>query len=224
MSNFWNSIRKEIRGHMLTEPIEEFLTWPEIVSTMVVGKVAYIELEYDYLMSLDTKRWGPVILGEYRNRSNTNLIHQAYHLAQWELTTGLHIQDLKKIVEIGGGYGAMCLIARRAGFMGNYVIYDVPELNVLQTLYLSEMNVTAELKTEFHGDAADLLIGLFSLSEMDEKTQHEYLSQIQTDHILLAGLNAAWEGWEPIKALRSSFPGAKELEIRHIGGRLYLIK
>lgn len=40
--------------------------------------------------------------------TSANRVHQAYHLYRFEQTTGLRIDDFGQIVEVGGGYGAMC--------------------------------------------------------------------------------------------------------------------
>jgi hypothetical protein len=209
---------------MVTDPIEEFLTWPEIVSTMVVGEGRIAGVERNYLVETDDVRWSRLVGREYRNRPNSNLVHQAYHLAMWERETGRRISDLSRIVEIGGGYGALCSIIRRAGFIGDYIIYDVPELSTLQQFYLKEMNASAQLKTSFQSDKADLLIGLFSLSEVGKEALENYLDNIETKHVLLAALNDEWEGWNSVSTLKSYFPNAREFPIAHIPGRLYLIE
>lgn len=220
---FWDEIREALYGHFKAEPIENFMTWPEIVTTMVVGNVGYIQTERDYLIHDDWSRWKDVVELEYKNRPNTNLIHQAYHLARWEKETGLKVSSLERIVEIGGGYGAMALIARRAGFTGRYIVFDFPELGRIQEFYWKEMGVSAETYSEFSGAYADLFIGLFSLSEMGYKARSRYVDGISEKHVLIAALDAPWEGINPLADLEQRFPGARRITVEHIPGRVYLI-
>lgn len=95
-----------------------------------------------------------------------NLIHQAYHLQQWEQATGQRVENLKTIVEFGGGYGAMCLLCHQLGFSGRYIIYDLPEFSLLQQYYLSQCGIEADWNPRRKPRPVDLLIGLYSLSEV----------------------------------------------------------
>ena len=45
------------------------------------------------------------------------------------------------IFEFGGGYGAMCEILHRAGFSGEYYIYDVPSMNKIQEHFLESSGI-----------------------------------------------------------------------------------
>jgi hypothetical protein len=97
-----------------------------------------------------------------------NLIHQAYHLTQWEQATGKRIEHLNTIVEFGAGYGAMALLCRRLGFEGQYIIYDLPEFSLLQEYYLSQFGMIDKMEwnpAEKPKDA-DLFMALYSISEV----------------------------------------------------------
>jgi hypothetical protein len=156
------------------------LTWGTLHATMFVGEAPWIMDEYRFLRNDGWQRWGPVTREDdfgnpprlsFDDGASGNLIHQAYHLALWEDVTGKRIEYLKRIVEFGGGYGAMCKIVRRLGFEGDYVIYDLPELSLIQRYYLSNLGIQADLSlvdglTDIERiPAGDLLIGLYSLTE-----------------------------------------------------------
>jgi len=50
-------------------------------------------------------------------------------LDTWERKTGLHINQMKSIVEFGGGYGLLCaFLCTISKFRGNYHSYDFPEM------------------------------------------------------------------------------------------------
>ncbi len=174
----WPRHRWEIHKH--AESDDPLLTWATLHATMFVGDAPWIIEEYRYLRNDGWQRWGPVTREDsfgkpprlsFDDGTSGNLIHQAYHLALWEDVTGKRIEYLKRIVEFGGGYGAMCNIIRRLGFEGEYVIYDLPELSLIQRYYLSNLGIQADLfvvdeLTDIEPiPAGDLMIGLYSLTE-----------------------------------------------------------
>lgn len=191
----WARHQWEIHKH--AESGDPLLTWATLHATMFVGEAPWLEQEYWFLRSLDALTgdgWSRFKLAtreddfgdpprlSYDKRTSGNLIHQAYHLALWEAITGKQIQDLERVVEFGGGYGAMCKIVRRLGFEGDYVIYDLPEMSLIQRYYLSNLGINADL---FLADgftdiefipAGDLMIGLYSLTEAPVALRNTFTS------------------------------------------------
>ena len=146
----WARHRWSIRRHLgQTQDASNFLTWSTLHATMFVAEAPYISNELDELMEWEPIKAHPEILDEtefggaprlsYMPSTSGNLVHQAYHLYMWAKTTGLDINDVNGIVEYGGGYGAMVLLAYRLGFKGNYHIIDLPEFTLLQKYYLSNV-------------------------------------------------------------------------------------
>jgi len=195
-NSFWRERRAELRQRIAADDPTEFLTWPTITSTMFVGEAPYIRDQYDALMRDDIDRWRKAIredeIGQparlsYAPDTSGNLVRQAYCLILWEMVTGKNISNLKSIIEIGGGYGAMAKIARRAGFEGKYMIYDLPELSLLQEFYLSACGIEAEFRgpTGRHR-RPNLLIALWSLSEMSKQDIDSVLDNLTPAGILIA--------------------------------------
>lgn len=171
----WLGRRIALRRRILKDDPEEFLTWSVIIGTMFVGNAPYISkemsnLELRYYDAIFDPGFGnPAVYDEWNDDEiiTGNLIHQAYHLAQWEEKTGKHIENLNQIEEFGGGYGAMALICNRLGFGGIYSIQDFPEFSLLQRYYLS--NVLDDIgNIQFSHPPAypDLYIALWSISEV----------------------------------------------------------
>lgn len=190
----WQRNQLELRKRILkTTDMRSFPHWSVIQATMYVGDARYIrDVELPHAVSfipLDALVIDKDIISEPASIGcndgrilSTNLIHQAYSLSQLDLD----ISKLDTILEFGGGYGAMCLLCRRLGFKGRYIIYDLPEFSLLQRYYLSCYDVEAEywvaltltkpelesiIKSLEHtpfSKNVDLLIGLWSLSEVDD--------------------------------------------------------
>lgn len=194
---FWEYRQSELIKHIDQDDPSEFLAWPTIISTMFVGDKSTVRSELAVLRSLsDWPRWEQAIreddFGKPERLSGEtwtsgNLVHQAYHLHRWEQTNGRCIDQLQSIVEIGGGYGAMAKIARRAGFTGKYLICDIPAFALLQEYYLSQLNISVDHLTQPDGkQQADLLIALWSLDEMPIDKSQGWLSSVTADRYLLA--------------------------------------
>lgn len=156
-----------------------------------------IGAQLDYLQP-DWQRWGPVVADPTCEANQRNLINQAYHLKLWEDTTGRRVSDLTSIVEFGGGYGALALVARRAGFAGWYTIQDLPEFQLLQRWWLPRQGV--EKVSWASGPAqleADLFIGIYSLSEVPPAERARWLGEAGSYLLLYSSQfaeydNVAW--------------------------------
>lgn len=225
MMDFWSLKRAALRENLAREPLETFLTWPTIDGTMFVGETPYVAREWQALWATDASRWPAAVGPELGGRPNTNLAHQAYHLHQWEQATGRRVESLESIVEIGGGYGALARVCRALGYAGPYMIYDFPELNGLQRYYLEWAGVEGvDCRADFAGGVeADLLVGLYSLSEMPAAELARYLEGVAARHWLIAVNDAPWEGEDVNRLLATHFAGGARVEAPYLPGHYYLI-
>jgi len=137
----------------------------------------------------------PVSSLDFSRVEYNNLIHQAYHLYQWQQATGQRIDQLSTIVEFGGGYGAMCLLSHRLGFKGRYVIYDLPEFSLLQEWYLSQHGIKPEWNPKRKPKDVDLFMALYSLSEVEPSKRPELLIEAGSYLFLYSG---QWEGCDNV--------------------------
>lgn len=195
----WPRYLWNIRQHVRQGKVENFLTWSTLHATMFVGNGAHFtEAEMKALKDDGFDRWkialaesdvgNPLRLKGHEYTSG-NLVHQAFHLMQWEQLSGKHVEELESIVEFGGGYGSMCAIVRRLGFEGKYTIIDNLEMSLLQQYYLSNLGFEATFsQTVKHNfvppGRANLLIAAYSLSEVSEELRSAFLSETDFDEYL----------------------------------------
>lgn len=201
----WDNYRQSIREHLATDTLDNFLQWSTIQATMFVGSgAACIAPEYAELQA-EWDRWMPAVgwsgfgAEACHSDSDPNLIHQAYHLKQWLDLTKQDITKMRSIVEVGAGYGAMCLICHRLGFQGKYYIADLPELIEIQRHYLAGTDSKKWVSWALRPKYCDLLIASHSLGEMPIPERERLLSQVATKEYLFASSyeyegvdNAAW--------------------------------
>jgi len=148
----WARNANRLRELVLNSNPREFLRWDVVLKTMFVTHASYLQKELNYLKSLPEwkTRWrrairesqqGHPIPYPFHPTSSGNLIHQAYHLAQFEEKTGVRIDEVKFVFEFGGGYGCMCRLFYNMGFNGTYIIFDLPYLSALQEYYLKSIGI-----------------------------------------------------------------------------------
>jgi len=127
-----------------------------------------------------------------------NMVHQAYHLMQWERIAGVEVGSLDSIVEFGEGYGAMARLISRLGFKGEYTIYDLPEMSILQRYYLSNVGVPVTLRVTVGADFitppddADLLISCHALGETPDDLREAFLAFPFKSYLIAS--QAQWDG------------------------------
>jgi len=199
----WGKHRRSLRNHVATsETMDDFLRWSTVVATMFLGDCPAVQEEWRLLAADDLPRWtiatlDPGVGGAarlpYAPHSTGNLVHQAYHLMRWENATGRRVDGISSIVEFGGGYGAMALVCRQAGFTGQYTIFDLPEFSLLQQYYLGQCSI-GDISYSSSEDVSetDLFIACYSISEVAEKERRQHIP-FKAKSFLFAAADT-WDG------------------------------
>ncbi len=213
---YWEFWRLDLWQTVLIDDPTHFYEWPCVYHTMLVAHWPF-QISYE-LSQLDLNRWRYAIqvphfgpddaFGRVKVKYpfSMNLIHQAYHLTQWEQATGKRIEQLDTIVEFGGGYGAMVLLCRRMGFEGKYVIYDLPEFSLLQEYYLSQFGMLdkVEWNSGKNPKDADLFIALYSLSEVEPSKRFGFIQPYAKSFLCL--YSGQWEQWDNVNWFQNVLP------------------
>jgi hypothetical protein len=128
--------------------------------------------------------------------SSGNRIRQVYHLKKFCDFSNINIKTIKKVIEIGGGYGCMARIFCKISQKIKYVIFDTFEVNLLQYYYLkiNKLKVAIENKKSkinliysvdkfnncinYRNGSKTLLIANWSLSEMPLKLRNKIIKLI----------------------------------------------
>jgi hypothetical protein len=135
-------------------------------------------------------------------KSSGNRIRQVYHLKKFCDFSKIKIKEIKKVLEIGGGYGCMARIFSKLNSKIKYIIFDTFEVNLLQYYYLklnkldadidnnkSKINLSSSLKDLCKDDQnpQTLFIANWSLSEMPLKLRSRILKfTFKIPHILIS--------------------------------------
>ena len=178
--DLWDRLLKELGEHLRAGDPADFLHWPAVEQTMVIRRHRRVAAALDHLRARPDwrRRWRSAVrettLGHPRPLprcpwSSANLIFQAYHLCRFEEVTGRPLASMPLIVEFGGGYGRLCQLAHDLGFRGTYVIFDLPEVAVLQRFYLRHVGIAvseARVETPWPASGVVTVVGVAELSAL----------------------------------------------------------
>lgn len=171
----WLGHMNILQENVLNRDPRKFLRWDVISGTMFAGNASYISKELKYLKGCsDWKmRWtsaieessvGHPVLYPFYPKSSGNLIHHAYHVAQFEERTGVKVHNTNYVFEFGGGYGSMCRLLFNLGFKGEYIIFDLPQFSALQRYFLKNMGLPVLSSNTF----SNYETGILCLSDRQE--------------------------------------------------------
>ena len=139
--------------------------------------------------------------------STGNRIRQVYIIKKFlDLNPSIEIKKIKKIIEIGGGYGCMADIFLKINKNINYTIYDMYEVNLLQYYYLkmnnhnpklnsfkrniSLINKISDLKKNKNNS---LVIANWSLSEFPLNFRKKFISTIKNSKYTIISFQKNFE-------------------------------
>ena len=179
---FWDFWRHDLWTRAQSESPDSFMAWPCIYHTMLVD---HFDMTQPILYLVpERERWNEAAAAPNVSL-RLALIEQAHHLKRWEDTTGKRIESLDRIFEFGGGFGAMALVAHRLGFAGEYVICDLPEFSLLQRWFLARHGVSVKHVEAGEPLRADVLMGLYSISEIPPQMRDEVFETTKAESYLL---------------------------------------
>jgi len=180
-ADIWKHLVVEIAGYLKRgDDKSRFMHWPPIEWTMVAGPGVIASLEDEHVARTRPdlpSRVGESWVGDPPRSlrfpmTSCNMIRMIYHLGRYLDWMGASpavapLNQWASILEYGGGFGAMHYLARKLGFVGSYVSFDLPILIELQTWYLRHsLGRTYELCTDLAAvKQPALVIATSSLAE-----------------------------------------------------------
>ncbi len=195
-SDSWNVHRENLRNSLLDhQNWDEFKQWSTVSATMYTGdpRLSGPLLEY-----VKGTRWEKELEGY--DPKNGTAIDQAYNLALYENVTGRQLGEDDRFMEFGGGYGEMARLIYGAFNPSWYMVYDFPEMGVLQRWYWKKhigycggppWSESRMINTE--GSVPTILISLCGISETSMDVREEFLEGFSADSVLLR-FQDGWEG------------------------------
>jgi hypothetical protein len=124
-----------------------FMAHPRVDGTMVFTNIVAHEAEWPFVeawRSPDTVRRylgigmnDHFLAGKLGTATLINSAHQLYHLARFERFRGERIEQVRSVVEFGGGYGNLARLCRNFEGLSRYTIVDLPLFSCIQYVFLS---------------------------------------------------------------------------------------
>lgn len=144
----WEAFMRSAEAALLPKPRMDFLRLPVVRDTMhhSSGGEAMREQLHKVLEVFGPERAAAALLEdtvgsptllESKWLTSHNTILHLYHMARYVEATGASLDDLRTVVEWGGGYGNFAkVMARVSPVERTYVIVDLPIFSCLQHAYL----------------------------------------------------------------------------------------
>jgi len=255
----WANNRRQIRKFLSSNDPRLFYKCAALKATMIVENIAYTSIELNRLRQSAkwAERWSPAVIESKKlaplphpllPETSGNTLHHVFHLSVFEEIANFRVNDARTIVEFGGGYGNICRLTHRLGFTGKYVIFDLPELSILQRFYLSSngikvyrnvsefksvdsgvlcISTVAELMDVIPSDGVDVFIATWSLSETPMEVRDAMKPALKAASHLLLAYQDKFEGIDNRKYFKdiADHLGVKatDWEIDFLPGNRYLI-
>lgn len=218
-SNFTDILEHVSRGQGA-----EYLHYIRTMTTITDEQVSVFAALNDSIGSPNKVTYGPMNLSP----SNLRYVFHAHLI----LT---HIQTLSKtegvdIVEVGGGYGGLCLAVHKFASnynvkINSYTIVDLPQIGRLQTLFLNKIEPALSVSivdATTYGSMipqTDLfLISNYCFSEITATNQAEYRKN------LFPKVSHGFMAWNTIPVYDFGFPYRAEEEYPKTGTYNYYVR
>lgn len=143
--------------------------------------------DYNDIIDLNDSIGNPVKYAFYGKEMSPTNLRYIYHALLIKSKCDKWFTKKKiKIVEIGGGYGGLCLFIKKIfkDYDVEYTIVDLPEPGILQKKYLSAVNQSStrvvscfDIDT-LANEKFDLVISNYCISEISEENKNQYFEKI----------------------------------------------
>lgn len=192
----------------------------------------------DWAMFLKNDEVGGAIKKEYiinkiERKANCTTLRYI-RILQQILELFNNMSSVKRVVEIGGGYGGQCRILTAFCSIEEYTLIDLPEVLGLIRMYIKQFDIEdidinyIDGTSDFSEAAYDLIISNYAFSEMQMNVQEVYLSKIisraKKGFIIWNNLSAERLGGYSLEEILARIPGAKTIsEIPQTGTKNCII-
>jgi hypothetical protein len=165
-----------LREDIKKNGLKDFLRLQTILRTMFVTNRVYVLKELLFVLkylkdnniAIDAIYESPVgnpIRYFFYPFSSGNLIHHSYSLFFYLNKYKKCINDFDFIFEFGGGYGGFSRLCSNIGYKGEYILYDLEEMSILQEYYLRSLNKFHDSK-KYYNNKKHIVSNLSSIPDM----------------------------------------------------------
>lgn len=197
----WNFKQHSFANHIVEcNGLDNFLEWSPSAESLYAGYTRSAELERGDIpvayrgLGIDPPIGKPPGPKSPEGSSGT-YIRQLYVAHQIVSNIGL-LEDMSRIVEFGGGYGALALTMYRMGFNGKYAVYDLPVMHLIRDWYLGQLGLEVLSLTEEdleHIINTTLFVSVCAIDEASIETRERFLKKIFAKHYFLV-FHKNWDG------------------------------
>ena len=200
---WWQQVTLTVLKKIKKYGFSNFLRIRLITDTMFVNdennfskylKLINLEKDYEFIKE---NPFGNPILSKNANFTSINKLHQFFHLKFFDKFSKTNKSDC--FVELGGGYGLLCLLTIKYLKPKKYIIYDLEGFIQIQKIYLKSTLSASEFnKVEFCSNIQNLnkklskvkkynFFAFWSFSEMNFELRSLFKNIIKKSNYFLLG-------------------------------------
>jgi hypothetical protein len=206
---YLENIEREYRDHP-----DDYLRQPTISKCLHPGRHWSFNGYYEELKK--DRQFGDVLASIVEGEAGLPLtlfdglsavtVQHVYQLYMIDRHIGVSVinNDISHLIDIGGGYGNLCKIARELGYIGRYTIADFPLMREIQKDYLGSNDI---FDVEFvpldmdriSPQKKSMLIATYSISEMPLETRRQLEPHYKSFDYLFFVYNPSFDGVDNIE-------------------------
>jgi putative sugar O-methyltransferase len=178
--NLFNNFKQDNRYRQILEHVshEESEQYLQELKVPISDVLQYL----DFFKEND--KYGNPDLFEYDSLGTISPTTIRYIKNTFDICSHFDKNQIKNIVEIGGGYGGLCKVLSSVIDFDNYILFDLQQANELSQKYISKFDdlkdrvqsFTLDQLTEIGG--IDLLISNYAFSEVSRDIQDQYYDKV----------------------------------------------
>ena len=187
----WNYKQRKFAAHVIKDRgLDNFLQWSESRESIYSGWTKEAKEERLAIpetlrqLSQDPGTGNPPGPMSPEGASGT-YIRQTY-VAYQIMNNIAPIEDIRSIIEFGGGYGALPVVLNRLGFPGEHLVYDLPIMHLIREWYLGKQGITdtvSVINTDYlPKSSSDLVISIHGINEAPEDIRVNFLKNVFGKH------------------------------------------
>ena len=117
-------------------------------------------------------------------QTNAWNLRSNHHYQTYQRLSGNKINRFNRIVELGGGCGDFCRFVRDMGYDGEYVIWDLPMVSLIQQISLSDVSVSFTHHVPKPAPRT-LFVATWSLSETPLEFREDMVKKLSPNNYLI---------------------------------------
>lgn len=194
----WNFKQRAIAAHIIKDNgLDDFLQWSESAESLHSGYRGFSKEEEALLPEWMLAIGKDPDIGSPTSDLSPDGISGTF-MRQLFIANTIEnevapIRSIRRVLEFGGGYGALAVILKRMGFDGDHYVFDLPAVHILREWYLEQQNINTVSLTKQKLLLVDVFISVCAMDEARPRVREALLDSVIARHYIFY-FTKDWDG------------------------------